>query len=139
MFAIKIIRGLFKSRNFLYFIGLLFGYFLVKSLFDSPDKRKTTNPLTKDESKRISDLLLGAMDKAGTDEKIISELLVPLNLDAFNQVSNSFGKVRFVSFLGGHKSLMPWDNELNLLQWFDQELSNNDKAEIQTKLSFKLF
>jgi hypothetical protein len=139
MVALKITKGLLRSKKFLYFIGAIILYFLVKNVFETPDKRESTNPLTNDEANRISDLLLLAMDKSGTDEDKILELLIPLNADSFNQVYNSFGNVRFVSFLGGHKSLMPWDNELNLLQWFDQELNNSDKAEIQNKLNFKLF
>jgi hypothetical protein len=129
-----------KVYKYRYAIGIisLVGVYFISKLF-SPEKRKTTNPLSSDKSQEIADSLLGAMDQSGTDEQIITDNLKGLDLDSFNQVSNSFGQHRWVSFFGGHKSNMIWDSNLTLMQWFDKELTNQDKAEIQAKLTFKLF
>ena len=129
-----------KVYKYRYVIGIisLVGVYFISKLF-SPRKRKSTNPLSSDKSQEIADSLLGAMDQSGTDEQLIADNLKGLNLDSFNQVYNSFGQHRYVSFVGGHKSNMIWDSSLNLTQWFDKELTNQDKAEIQLKLMFKLF
>lgn len=132
------IRTGYKYRHLL-FVVLLIGAYYIHKFFGGGSKRSTTNPLTNDKAIEISDALLSAMDQMGTDEQAIIENLRGLNLDAFNQVSNAFGTKRWVSFVGGHRSYMPWDSDLTLLGWFDKELSNSDKAEIQEALTFKLF
>ena len=138
MVTIGKIRKGYKYRHII-LIGLLLVAYFLNKLFGGSAKRKTTNPLTKDKALEISNALLSAMDQSGTDEKAIIENLKGLDLDAFNQVSNSFGTKRWVSFFGGHRSYMPWDSDLTLLGWFDKELTDSDKTEIQEAITFKLF
>jgi len=130
-------KTVFNKKGLILVIVVITAYVL-NNVFGG-SKRKTTNPLSKDKALEISDALLSAMDQSGTDEKAIIHNLRGLDLDAFNQVSNAFGKKRWVSFIGGHLSMMPWDANLTLLGWFDKELTQSDKIEIQESLTFTLF
>tara|TARA_B100000809_G_scaffold193396_1_gene192332 strand:- start:955 stop:1371 length:417 start_codon:yes stop_codon:yes gene_type:complete len=138
MLTIRTIRKGFKYR-YIALIAVLFVAYGLNKILGGSGKRTTTNPLPKDKALEISDALLSAMDQMGTDENAIIENLKGLDLDGFNQVSNTFGKKRWVSFVGGHLSYMPWDSNLTLLGWFDKELSEADKTQIQEAITFKLF
>jgi hypothetical protein len=90
--------------------------------------------LSFEEAKSIADQLENAMYQEGTDEPKISQLLKNLNAADFELVYAAFGKRLYyvagglpgVDLYGGSPDLPLSGTNLNLAEWFDQELKPID-------------
>lgn len=106
---------------------------IVKTVTEQIDKDSTT--ISDLEAEQIASILYNAMDKIGTDEKAITNSLEGLNKDDFALVWAKFGVRRYAD--GGSPSplfaLIGAGHDLNLVEWFNRELSKSDYNEIKEK------
>lgn len=89
----------------------------------------TLGILSELEARNYADSLHVAMGSVGTDFLVIESVLSKLNKDTYKQVYNAFSKRGYIDILGvGIDILFP--KKLNLNQWFNSELSKEQRLKI---------
>lgn len=106
---------------------------LVKNVFvKSLSFLSTTNPLTDLQAQNYADGLHVAMGSGSPDFERIKVIFSKLNRDSFKQVYNAFGLRSYLDMFGGHGTDLPFATKLNLLQWLNVDLDEEQKKELNS-------
>lgn len=108
------------------------GYFIYKkvtevnnsiALGENPNEPKSG--LTAFQAQKAADTLFNAMNRLGTDEQAIYEVLTGLTYNDFVKVSDAFGKRYYQKQMGMEGGYL-FDEAYGLYEWLRFELSNDD-------------
>lgn len=132
----KILKTFLNSPAFIGFFAI-FGYWLFfKPKNKTLDSLSTTNPLSYEDSKKYADALHVAMGSTFLDYETIKTVLSKLNADSYKQVYNTFGLRGYIDLFGGHGTDLPMATQLNLFQWFNEEVTGSRRKEIEKLYPF---
>ncbi len=106
-------------------------YFMYKKyMFQKINNDKTKLSKTKAELELIAKMQVTYMGNMGTEEKEIFESIEGLNPNDLIELYNIFGEKEYAfGTYQGEMALI--GNKLNLLQWYNEELSGEDLAKMR--------
>lgn len=112
-------------------LGILYLLFGNKNTNGTPDPAVTGNPATTFDARNIAEGLYDAMNRLGTDENSVIEILKPVSPGQFMLVAKAFGLKPYNTWLGNDVGL--WLNSFPLKTWLKNEVSAADYAILKSK------
>ncbi len=117
-------------------LGILYLLFGTKNKNGVVDPEVSGNPATYFDAKNVADGLHDAMNRLGTDNNSILELLKTVSPGQFMLVSKAFGLKPYNTLYGNDWNLNFWYKDLPLLPlktWLKEEIPSSDYAILKSK------
>jgi hypothetical protein len=118
----SIVKGVLKTGLFL---GI--GYYAYKKIFNgfSPlkeNKRDRPSNISSGMAKNKADAIYSAMYGMGNGFKSVKQNLMGINANGFVRIHNAFGL---------RKGINPLSKKMNLIEWFNDQFSQNELMELR--------